>query len=254
MLYKIFYLIKYLFLAKGKHSIHATFLFQLYTEIILKKWHFSNFSKIENIRNILINNQELLQFEDLGAGKYKKRKVSEIAKTSLSSPKYAQLQFKLIRHFKPKTILEIGTSLGINSLYFSAAAPDSQIITLEGIQEIAAIAEHNFHSLGATIEVIKGEFDETLPLALKKLNNLDYVFIDGNHTYLATIKYFNEIIKYTHEKSIIVIDDIYWSKEMTKAWSEIISHSSVRLTLDFYKFGVIFLSKNQSYENFILKY
>ena len=47
------------------------------------------------------------------------------------------------------------------------------------------------------------------------------VFIDGNHSEDATIRYFEESIKYSDQKTILIFDDIHWSSGMEKAWDYI---------------------------------
>jgi predicted O-methyltransferase YrrM len=50
---------------------------------------------------------------------------------------------------------------------------------------------------------------------------IDFVYIDGNHRYEPTMKYFDLLMQYSHEGTILVSDDIHWSLEMTQAWKAI---------------------------------
>lgn len=256
MIHRIIHRIIYFFIAKGKHSIHADFLFQLYTKHIILPSNQNLFVEIEKKRkNLLANNTEIT-YQDLGAVAHKNKTVTvaKIAKKSLSRARYSQLQYRLILHFKPKKILEIGTSLGINALYFAKAAPQSNIVSLEGIAQICAIANQNVQHLAPNIAIVEGNFDATLEQTLKKMQQIDYAFLDGNHTYEATLKYFKLIVPYLHENSVLVIDDLYWSSQMTKAWIEIITHSEVIISINLHKMGILFFSKKQSKQDFILKY
>ncbi|HEX8547054.1 MAG TPA: class I SAM-dependent methyltransferase, partial [Cytophagaceae bacterium] len=85
------------------------------------------------------------------------------------------------------------------------------------------------------------------------LEKLDMVFFDANHKYDPTLNYFNLCLQKVHEESIFIFDDIYWSKEMTKAWKEIIAHPSVILSIDLFHFGLVFFRKNQPKQHFKLK-
>ena len=95
-----------------------------------------------------------------------------------------------------------------------------------------------------------------LPLKLYlKDKIIDMAYIDGNHTYEATMKYFNELLKITHENSILIFDDIYWTSDMTKAWEEIKTIPAVTVSIDLYKVGLIFFRKeNKQKEHFCLRY
>jgi hypothetical protein len=44
----------------------------------------------------------------------------------------------------------------------------------------------------------------------------------------------------TSQESILVFDDIHWSREMEEAWGIIKSHSSVKCAIDLFFIGIIF--------------
>lgn len=50
------------------------------------------------------------------------------------------------------------------------------------------------------------------------------------------------------------MDDIYWSKEMTKAWEYIKAHPSVTVTVDLFWIGLVFFRKEQVKEDFVLRF
>ena len=66
------------------------------------------------------------------------------------------------------------------------------------------------------------------------------LYIDGNHTYEATIKYFELALTKKDENTVIIFDDIYWSAGMTKAWQEIKNKKEVLLSIDTFYFGMVF--------------
>lgn len=244
--------------AKTKYRVHSPFVFKFVNEILEDQRNYYAFSSIEELRKSLKQDNQKLNINDLGAGslttKSKKRTVKSIASTSLSSPESCQIIFKIVNLFKPETILEVGTSLGISTLYQHFAAINAKLITLEGSDEIADQALKNFKKLDAnSIELMRGNFDKTLPIALKKLGTLDYLFLDGNHRKAPTLSYFEQCLEFAHEKSVFVIDDIYWSEEMTDAWEAIKANPKVTLTIDLFYFGLVFFRKeNKVKEHFKL--
>ena len=80
------------------------------------------------------------------------------------------------------------------------------------------------------------------------------VFIDGNHSEKATIKYFDESIKYSDQKTILIFDDIHWSSGMEKAWSHIKKSQNTIVTVDLFFIGLVFLDQKLSKENFIIRF
>lgn len=198
------------------------------------------------LRKKLLNDPSVLTIEDFGAGSAgnntNKRTVASIAKNTAKSKKIAQLLFRMVKEYRPETILELGTSLGITSSYLSMANPFSNLTTIEGAKEIADVAKKNFDSLRLqNITLVPGNFDDTLPGTLSSLSSLDFVFIDGNHRREPTERYFSQLLSKTNHESILVFDDIHWSKEMEEAWGTIKAHPSVRCTIDLFFIGIIFI-------------
>ncbi|KXX67220.1 O-methyltransferase [Flammeovirga sp. SJP92] len=250
--------IKYKFIAGNAHGLHSPFVYELYTQVIApEKWYYI-FDKIEATRKELLSNNDKIEVEDLGAGskvnKQKKRKISKIASSSLCSPREGALLFELIGKYKYKKVLELGTSLGISTLYLSSYSKDIETITLEGSSTIASVAKDNFKKFeGVNIELMEGNIDDNLQSALDKFIKVDVVYFDANHKYKPTIKYFEQCLPHIHENSLFIFDDIYWSKGMKKAWNEICKHPSVGISVDLYDLGLIFFRQKQPKQFFTLQ-
>ena len=143
--------------------------------------HRKDYEIVEKLRKEMLKDQTIMTIGDLGAGSYvsksNERTITSIAKSAAKPKKYAQLLYRIVKKYQPETILELGTSLGITTSYLSLAKPDSRIITLEGSESIAAIAENNFQQLGlSNIELVKGNFDDVLLPALEALQSVDFCF------------------------------------------------------------------------------
>ena len=255
--YQIKKYLQYRLRAKDEHGIHSPFVFKLYNEAINNKNRYYAFDELNKIRKQLLNNLQTIEVVDLGAGSKKMsntRRIADIAKYSVAQKKYAELLFRLVTYLKPETILELGTSLGLSSLYIGKAAPQANIVTIEGCPNTHVFAKKLIEDEGIkNIELINSSFDDAFENKFQN-KKFDLVYIDGNHTYEATIKYFNGLLKHTNENSVLIFDDIYWTPDMTKAWEEIKNHPSVTLSIDFYKFGVVFFRKeNKQKEHFCLR-
>lgn len=244
------YLNYYLTASNGKgHGIHSPFVFHFITKVLNDKNHYPEYQPIEDLRQKLFKDQHILAIEDFGAGsslsKTNHRTVASIAKNAAKQKKYSQLLFRIAKEYEPKTIIELGTSLGISTSYFATGNPVSKVITLEGAREIAKIARQNFESLKlSNIEIAEGNFDDTLSFIIHHLSSVDLAFIDGNHRRQPTIQYFETILSKTHNFSIVVLDDIHWSREMEQAWKYCKEHDSVTLSIDLFFLGILFF-KNE---------
>ncbi|RYF86002.1 MAG: class I SAM-dependent methyltransferase [Chitinophagaceae bacterium] len=225
--------------------MHSPFVFRFILHVLNNKSGYLSAKEIEDLRRELQQDQRLLTIEDLGAGSRvsstKQRTVQQLAKAALKPPKYAQLLFRLAKHYQPQTIVELGTSLGVTTSYLANANPAANITTIEGSKAVAGIAAENFSKLRfKNIQLLQGNFDDLLPSVISHLPSVDLAYIDGNHRYQPTIDYFHQFLSKTHNNSILVFDDIHWSKEMEQAWEEIKSHPSVKCSVDIFFLGFIF--------------
>jgi len=245
--------------AKTKHGVHSPFVFNLLTSVIKINKTYYAYESIERIRAEMLHNKNFVEVVDLGAGSThltsNKRKIAAIAKHSLKSPKYGQLLFRLVDHFQPRVSLELGTSLGITTLYIAAANKKARVISIEGSQAIANVAIQNFKKMDATnIKLVVGNFDDTLTNELKNIKQLDLVFFDGNHRKEPTLRYFEQCLQLAHNDSVFIFDDIHWSDEMEEAWKIIKQHKQITLTIDLFFLGLVFFRKEQVKEHFVLKF
>jgi predicted O-methyltransferase YrrM len=230
--------------SKG-HGIHSPFVFEFITKLLNDKSNCTAYYLVEGLRKNLLNERRILSVEDFGAGssvsKTNQRSVSSIAKNAARPKKYGQLLHRMVRYFKPATIIELGASLGITSSYLALGNQKARMISIEGSPEIAEQAKQIFESLELrNIDLHTGNFDEILPSVLRQLSSVGFAFIDGNHRYEPTIRYFNQLLEKSSNSTILVFDDIHWSGEMEKAWKEIKNHSSVTCSIDLFFIGIVF--------------
>ncbi|MFH1161264.1 MAG: class I SAM-dependent methyltransferase [bacterium] len=264
MIERIKYLFQYivhLLRMRSKYRIHSPFVFNFYKYVLSNNTLYPDYDLIEKVREDLLSRARFIKRVDLGARaiefSYSQRfvRVRDIARKSSVSPKKGQLLYRLVKHYKPRSIIEMGTAFGISTMYMAMGYPNCHIYTLEGCTDTLNIASHNFSRLGlGNINEICGNFDDVLPEILAKLGNVDMFFCDGNHKRDATIKYFDECLSHIQNHSIFVLDDIHWSKGMRSAWENIRQHPSVRVSIDLFSIGIIFFRKELSKEDFILRF
>lgn len=244
--------------AKNRHGLHSPFVYRLADTVIYDFKPKIVYDEIENLRKNLFSDSRIIKITDLGAGSKVNnsinKKVSDLAHNALKPSKLAQLLYRLAADIKPRNIIELGTCLGITTLYLQKAAPNAKVYTLEGSPETAAIAKEIFKVAGANeIELITGNFDDTLTDVISSLNQLDFVFVDGNHQKAATLKYFEWCLPKVHENTMLIFDDIYWSEGMKQAWEQIKAHPKVTVTIDLFWIGLVFFRTGQVKEDFLVK-
>ena len=257
----------YLSASNGKgHGIHSPFVFDFVKNVLRDKKEYDQYSSIEAARQKLLKQTEEIEVQDLGAGssviKTNKRKISDIAASSLKPKKYAQLLYRIAKYYNSptgssgKTTVELGTSFGITSSYLAAGKPTAKLFTIEGSPAIANIAHKTFDELALNnIELTQGDFNTVLPSLLAKLNSIDLAFIDGNHRKESTLDYFRQLLQHSNASTILIFDDIHWSSDMEEAWTEVQQSPQVTLTIDLFFIGLVFVNPAfKIKQNFVIRF
>jgi len=254
---------KYLLTASnGKgHGIHSPFVYRLVKEVLQQKEPTDLYKKIEAERNQLLLDKSSVPMADFGAGSRfgnpEKKRVTDIARHSLKSPKYARLMHRLCDFVEAKECLELGTSLGITTAYLASANKVQQVDTLEGSPAISEMAKKLFEKLGLQqkISLHTGDFATTLSPLLEQLPALDFAFLDGNHRYEPTVEYCLQILPKMNANGVMILDDIHWSDEMEKAWEWVKTQETVTITVDLFFIGLVFFrTDNKVKQHFVIRY
>jgi len=256
--YQLIQYIEYLYIAqhKGGHGIHSPFVFDLHTSVIESDKQYYSYEIMDDIRYTLLSDKSEIKINDLGAGSKKlksdTRKLADVVRVSSIKPKYGRLLFRLVNYFQPQNILELGTCVGIGTAYMAHALRRANIYTIEGCANLSKIAGEVFKVYKLqNIKQIIGNFDDVLPQVLTQMQRVDFVFVDGNHQREAMLRYFNQILPYTHEKTVMIFDDIHWSEGTKLAWEEIKHHPRTTLTINIFQMGMVFFRpENKQKEHF----
>ena len=262
----------------GGHGVHSPYLFEWVRMVMSDKNTYYVWDEIEEIRQEMLKDTRELEFVDYGSGgplptspskgrSANMRRVCDIAKGSLARRKEAQLLARLVGWLgrplltssprggigdeasedrKGLTIVELGTSLGVTTAYLAAMDSRNKVVTYEGCPAVAEVARANWEKLGlSNIACVVGEITvDSLQLAVDRLSGIDVAFIDANHTYEATLTYFNALASRVYEKSVVVVDDIHYNEDMEKAWKAICADERVMTTMDLYRMGLVFFDKH----------
>lgn len=250
---------RYYFRAQTRYDVHSPFLSHWLEAVIEDDREFYAFDEAEMIRHYWLYSTQTVDYSiDHGAGsragQARRRKVKDMVRSSAIDQETGRRLFRMVNYHQPKTILELGTNLGLSSLYIQGACPSARLITIEGHPEVAALAKSSFRRAKKQVPDIRiGTFGDELPKALAEMEQLDFVFIDGDHRYDSTIVYVEELLPKLHDRSILIIGDIHWSPGMEQAWEELCRHPRVTMSVDLFHIGVLFFRpEQQEIEHFTL--
>jgi predicted O-methyltransferase YrrM len=252
------YLHYYFTAANGKgHGIHSPFVFDFVTHVLNDRGPYPAWAAIEELRGRLLRDDRVLRVEDMGAGsafagaaagaassanaETRVRKISDIARRAAKPRRLGQLLFRIAHHYQPATVLELGTSLGLSTAYLATGARGARVISIEGSGPVMDVAGENLRSLGVRCELLQGNFDVLLEPLLEKIGSVGLAFVDGNHRYEPTLRYFHLLMGQMSAQAVLIFDDIHWSAEMERAWEAIRADPRVYMTIDLFFIGLVFL-------------
>ena len=228
MTWRIFRFVQHLFYLRHRrgHGIHSPYLFEFVSEVL---FHSGEVGCPATVRD---EHRKL-------------RRENAFARRSSVSVKYGFLLYRITRWFKPEMIIELGTGMGISTLYLSAGSPGTPLHSIEVNRERAAIAAQMICRLTpGPVSIHWGEMEEKLEDILPMIPRRFIAFIDGNHHYSPTMRYLAKLMERAGDEAVIVLDDIYWSRDMHRAWKEVISWPEVRVSIDLFRMGILLLRKD----------
>lgn len=241
---------------RNGHGIHSPFFFDIINTLNRNK---SNrglvYKAAEAWRSELLQDGSSIMVTDFGTGKDGFRPVRTIAARSAVSKRLGRVLSYFAIRAGERPVVELGTSLGVGTMYMALANRNCRIITIEGCGQIAEIAATGFKKAGLdNIEIIIGNFETVTPGVADDVRGPGLVFIDGNHRGSALKKYFDLFAARAEDDTVIIADDIDYSPDMTRAWEEIRNDSRVTGSLDLGRAGILFFRHGLNKRSYYIGY
>lgn len=139
---------------------------------------------------------------------------------SASPPWKGQLLYALARQQRAARALELGTHLGLSTLYLAAALPTCELHTVEASAGLAQQAAKHFRLFGVRVQQHVACFEE----ALQRLPGpWELVYLDGDHRSEALYRYASIVWEKLAPGGVLVCDDIFWSADMYRGWQRVLT-------------------------------
>lgn len=236
------------------YGVHSPFVFNLITKVIEERCSYYSFNDIELIRKQLLFRDEVIPCPKRGQTKrIRSRKIGDIVAREAIKPKHGALLFRLANYFKPQNILQVGTSVGLSTLYLTSYATGLRCIALEENPELATVARISWEKAARNpIDLRTGDYRKLLPGALEELGTVDFVFFNALSEQPDNVWLFNECMKQAHEGSVFVFEGIKSNRKMRELWKHIGTLPDVTVTVDLYAMGIVFFNKKLHKRNYIV--
>ncbi len=255
MFHQISTYLQHRFSSNNRHGIHSPFVYEFVDKVLYTSMDQVAYEKLQRLITSYKKDKTGLKQSGFGAGsKRSLNTVSDVASVSSSPIKKASLLNRIVSFYEFENILELGTNLGVACYAMAIAKHNPRLHSIEGNEEFAKIAQGTMEQEQLNrVSIENASFESVLPDVLRN-NKFDLVFVDGDHSYEATMKYFRSILPSLHNESMLILDDIYWSPEMTKAWREIQAFDEVKVSLDLYHLGILLFRKEMTPERFRIRF
>lgn len=231
---------------RGGHGIHSPFVYHLVTKVIGEKASYYRYAEIERVRKQLSQQDDQVSYVDrANGGSQCASTVSSLVRRKAMNAKQGKLLFRLTNYFQPRQILQVGSGMGISSLYMTSYAQGLNCIALEEEPTFQPVIEWVYEK-GARnpIDLRVGTYDELLPQALEELGTIDFLFFNtADRKQEGNAVLFETCLPYVDDQTVFVCNDIQANQSMRRFWKEICVRPEVTVTIDLYSLGIVFFNK-----------
>ena len=221
--------------SKG-HGTHSPFAYTFITEILNDIRYFYAYEEIGFLKKELLRDKRKVNYQG------KETTIKKLA-DGLLPDKYSQLLFRVVDYFKPRSILEIGGSLGISTAYLAAANGNTPVVCAEESEVLSTLSKQTLRELSLeNVSIIP--YDKTFFANMNKgQRTFDLIFVndvseDLFDVYLALTNLFNK-------DSVLIFRDINKNLEKNKSWTRIKTQATITLSIELFGMGFIFFRKEQ---------
>ncbi len=233
------------------HGIHSPFLFHLISEVIENKTRLREYKIFKSLKNDVLNSLHNFSEPSLSA-------VYHEFNLAPSNPRrlyrkvelprrYGKVTFRLIREFKPSSVVSYGTTFGANLALIAMACKDGIVYQYinDPIYEFASKELLN----GLAISNVRFFNENTAPSVKSEFILINY---PGNPAVSQNVVL--QYLKLHGDDDVLIIRGIHESKEMEAIWQEMITSESVRVSLDLFEIGIALFRQGLQKENFIQRF
>jgi predicted O-methyltransferase YrrM len=151
----------------------------------------------------------------------------------------------VVRFTQARQCLELGTAYGMSALFILEAlktrGKDTHLTTLEAFEPQFSISSKTLKSrYGNQVSCEFGLSQEALPMIVKSLERVDFLFHDAGHSREDYVRDFHTVLPILAPGAVVLIDDIRWDDPRFsgenpccyEGWVEILNHPRVRRAVE----------------------
>lgn len=209
--------LKHLFLAhyRNGHHVHSPYTYRVCRNVLYERWDYYCFSKIEHFRKVK---------------HYKTRNA-----------RYEQIMMRLCVMNGCKNIVEVEPDDGLSTMYLASVDSRNPVKVLKSGRDDTA--KKNWSMEGyANIDLLDN---------IAEVESFDFMCFNGSFERLAAE--YDEYKKRASVDSVIAVKGIHSSSQAERVWREIIKDKDVRISMDFWGMGVVWLNSQYQKQHYYIR-
>ena len=207
---------------RGGHGVHSPFVFELITAVIENRCAYYCYESLSAVRKQLHFDKNKIRYNN------REYPVKKYLDKYCFSESEDRLLFRLANRFSPRTILMMGSDLGLAPLYLTAYSKNTRCIVFEPEPDISAVARKYTEKYSSSIE-LRSSYD------FDTIGDVGFIVLGAGNE-------FEKYLRFVNDGTVMVIQGINSSKENRKKWRNICCHPRVTVTLDLYSLGIVFFN------------
>ncbi|MCX6237045.1 MAG: hypothetical protein NTY07_05705 [Bacteroidia bacterium] len=233
------------------HGIHSPFLFHLITAVIEDRHRLPEYKILKglknNVLNLLDDFRKPLLTEVYPQFKLSSSKSGKLYKKVELPIRYGKIVFRLIRYFKPSSIINYGPTFGVNLALMAMANNDSIVYQLINNSACEVLCKELLKdSAFSNIQFLP---ENSVPEV-----NPEFIMINFSDNPDMSRSVVQKYLRLHGDDDVLIIRGIHESQEMETIWLEMIASESVRVSLDLFEIGIALFRKELQKENFIHRF
>ena len=209
------------------YGVHSPFVYTLITRVIEEDAAYYAYDKIEEKRETV------------------KTALTGKQRHTLMPLKTAKLLFRIINKFKPRSILECGTSYGISTTAIILAAPEAQIKTVE-----ADDRRRTYLPQHANIEIHGSGYIEEISASYQNTNPPEFIYIREQDSAEEYEKIFTSIEHCISDNTITMGEGMHKTEEIYRLFNKMAKHEKIKVFMDMYDTALFIASPKLNKERY----
>lgn len=232
---------------KARHhkgfGIHSPYLFHLISSVLQGRHPYYCFGRIETKRQEF-NLKPLLAGHPSFVTKHKYRKKAH----------NRQIIFRIIQDARFRTLLELGTSSGIETQYMALANQKARCITVTKSAGLADAAKKGFQEQGLDqIELHLLKPQDTLSKFIDQLENLDFVLFNQLESPGEEWTLFQQCLVKKNDSSIFVFMNIHENPAKARVWKDIRNSQDIQVAIDLFDLGIVLFNPELEKRKYVIR-